>query len=230
MTVDGEDSVDWDRVVAALRRHALEPGTPIEERRDWPEAATFAAADYAYEARAADWLIGQAPWVDAAVRVVGDMLMDNFAITYGLLFVGDQDLFLNETATIRELGRRLGADLEPLAYAELLAELYSGEQIDRPTVLPFAATDGHRAGVLVRDPGEFAAAYEWVDPSLVSAPVVRPAAGGVELEFCSAHYFLTETKSAVDVLHWTVAGGGGRPASWARRYLARGVERPYRVG
>lgn len=222
--------MDWDRVEAALRRHALEPGTPVEDRRDWPEASTFAAGDYSYEARAADWLIGQAPWVDAAVRVVADMLMDNFAITYGLLFAGDQDLFLNDTATIRELGRRLGADLEPLAYAELLAELYSGEQIDRPTVLPFAATGGHRAGVLVRDPGEFAAQYEWVDPSLASAPVVRPAAGGVELSFCSAHYFLTETKSAVDVLQWTVVGGGGRPASWSRRYLARGVERPYRVG
>jgi hypothetical protein len=222
--------VDWDRVVAALERHALDPGKSVEERRDWGDVLTFSVDDYSYEAREADWLIGQAPWVDAAVRVVAArFLMDNWAITYGLLFAGDQDLFLNDAATIRELGRRLGADLEPLAYAEVLAELYSGEHIDRPTVLPFAATERHRAGVLVRDPGEFAAEYHWVDPALVSAPVVRAADGGVEMVFCSAHYFLLEVKSAVDVLQWTVVGGGGRPASWSRRYLAQGVERPFRV-
>lgn len=222
--------MDWDRVAAAVERHVLAPGEAIAKRRDWDNVLTFRVDDYGYEARPADWLIGQAPWVDAAVRIVADRFMDNFAITYGLLLAGDQDLFLNDPATVRELGRRLGADVEPLAYAEVLAELYSGQQIDGPTVLPFSATGGHRAGVLVRDPAQFAAEYEWVDPALVSAPAIRAGGGGVELEFCSAHYFLTETKSAVDVLQWTVVGGGGRPASWARRYLARGVERPYRVG
>lgn len=222
--------MDWDRVVAALERHALAPGQEIEDRRDWPDASTFMVRDYEYEARQADWLIAQAPWVDAAVRVVADRFMDNFAITYGLLFVGDEVLFLNEPATIRELGRRLGADVDPIAYAELLAELYSGPHIDEQTVLPFAATGQHRAGGLVRDAAQFAAEYEWVDPALVAAPVVRAVASGVELEFCSVRYFLTETKSAVDVLQWTVVGGGGRPASWSRRYLAERVERPFRVG
>ncbi|MFC0531055.1 hypothetical protein [Phytohabitans kaempferiae] len=221
--------MDWDRLVAALERHVLAPGEQIEERRDWPEASTFMVGDYGYEARSADWLIGQAPWVDAVVRVVADRFMDNFAITYGLLFTGDEALFLNDPATIRDLGRRLGADLDPLAYAEVLAELYSGQRVDGPTVLPFSATGAHRAGVLVRDKAQFAAEYEWVDPTLVSAPVVRASAGGVELEFSSVHYFLTETKSAVDVLQWTVVGGGGRPASWSRRYVAERVERAYRV-
>jgi hypothetical protein len=221
--------VDWDRVVAALERHALEPGEVIRKRRDWGHVLTFWVDDWEYEARAADWLIGQAPWVDAAVRVVADRFMDNWAFTYGLLFVGDQDLFLNDTATMRELGRRLGSDLDPLAYAEVLAELYSGEHIDRPTVRPFAATESHRAGVLVRDPAQFAAEYHWVDPALVSAPVVRAADGGVEMVFCSVRYFLLEVKSAVDVLQWTVVGGGGRPASWSRRYLAEGAERPIRA-
>ncbi|MFD0747621.1 hypothetical protein ACFQ1L_41850 [Phytohabitans flavus] len=222
--------MDWDRVVAALERHALAPGDAVGKRREWEHVLTFTVGDYGYEARPADWLIGQAAWVDAAVRVVADRFMDNFAITYGLLFTGDQDLFLNDPAAIRELGRGLGAEVDPLAYAEVLAELYSGEHIDRSTVLPFSATGGHRAGALVRDRAQFAAEYEWVDPALVSAPAVRGDGGGVELEFCSVHYFLTETKSAVDVLQWTVVGGGGRPASWVRRYLARGVERPYRVG
>lgn len=223
--------VDWDRVVAALEQHALGPGEEIRGRRDWPEASTFMVDDYAYRARPADWLIAEAPWVDAAVRVVGDRLMDNFAITYGLLFTGDETLFLNDPATMRELGRRLGGDLDPIAYAELLAELYSGRRVDGQTVRPFSATGSHRAGVLVRDPAQFAAEYEWVDPGLVSAPAVRAGAGGgAELEFCSVRYFLTETKSAVDVLQWTVVGGGDRPASWSRHYLAERVERPYRVG
>lgn len=223
-------AIDWDRVVAAVRRHALTPGQEVGKRRVWDDVLTFAVDDYGYEARPADWLVGQAPWVDAAVRVVADRFMDNFAITYGLLFVGDQDLFLNDPATTRELGRGLGDEVDPLAYAEVLAELYSGEDVGGPTVLPFSATGGHRAGVLVRDRATFASQYEWVDPVLVSPPGVRAAEGGVELEFCSVHYFLTETRSAVDVLQWTVVGGGGRPASWERRYLARGVERPYQVG
>jgi Transposase len=37
---------------------------------------------------------------------------------------------------MRELGRRLGDDPDPLAYAELLGELYPGPQIDEPTVMP----------------------------------------------------------------------------------------------
>jgi hypothetical protein len=222
--------VDWDRVVATLQRRVLAPGELVENRRAWPDVSTFTVRDYGYEARPADWLIGQAPWVAAAVRMVADRFMDNFAITYGLLFTGGEVLFLNDLATMRGLGRRLGADLDPLAYAELLAELYSGPHIDEPMVLPFAATGAHRAGVLVRDPSEFATEYDWVDHTAVFAPMVRAAAGGVELEFCSVHYFLTETKSAVDVLQWTVVGGAGRPASWSRRYLAEGVERPYRLG
>lgn len=217
-------------MVTAVERHVLAPGSRVEDRRDWPEAVSFLVGGYEYQAQPADWLISQAPWVDAAVRIVADRFMDNFAITYGLLFAGDDELFLNQPATIRELGRRLGGDVDPIAYAELLAELYSGPRIDEQTVLPFAATGAHRAGVLVRDPAQFAAEYEWVDPTLVAAPVVRPAATGVELEFCSVRYFLTETKSAVDVLQWTVVGGGGRPASWSRRYLAERVERAYRVG
>jgi hypothetical protein len=223
------DAVDWNRVVAALERHALTPGQLVDDRRDWPEATVFMVDDYAYEARRADWLIGQAPWVDAAVRVVADRFMDNFAITYGLLFAGDEVLFLNDPDTIRDLGGRLGADVDPLGYAEVLAELYSGPQADEPTVLPFAATGAHRAGVLVRDPVHFAAEYEWVDPSLVCAPVVRAAAGGVELEFSSVRYFLTEVSSAVDVLQWTVVGGGGKPASWSRRYAAQCVERVWKL-
>jgi hypothetical protein len=59
--------------------------------------------------------------VDSAVRVVADGNMKGFVITYGLLFeCGGEVRYLNDVVTMRELGRRLGADLDPLVYAELL--------------------------------------------------------------------------------------------------------------
>jgi hypothetical protein len=218
--------LDADRVVAAVQRLVLEPGERVADRRDWPGIVTFRSDRFGYEARPADWLVGGAPWVEEAVRVVADGDIDNFVFTYGLLFErGGRTLFLNDVATMRELGRRLGADLDPLAYAQLLAELYSGRASDRPTVLPAATTEAHRAGVLVRDLDELAAQYPWVDTAPLAVPAVQRTDSGVRLEFCSVRYFLTETSGAVDVLQWTVLGGGGQPASWSRRYLAEGLER-----
>lgn len=219
--------MDADRVVVAVQRLVLEPGESVADRRDWPGIVAFSSGRFRYEARPADWLVAREPWVADVVRVIADGDIDNFVFTYGLLFDrGGRTLFLNDVATIRELGRRLGADLDPLAYAQLLAELYSGPAGDRPAVLPSAATEAHRAGVLVRDLDEFATEYPWVDPALLTLPAVqRTDSGDVTLRFCSVRYFLTETSGAVDVLQWTVVGGGGRPASWSRQYLAEGLER-----
>jgi hypothetical protein len=223
--------LDADRVVATLERLVLEPGESVADRRDWPGIVVFHSDRFRYEARPADWLVAREPWVEEVVRVVADGYVDNFVFTYGLLFErAGRTLFLNDMATMRELGRRLGDDLDPLAYAELLAELYSGRAGDQPTVLPSAATESHRPGVLVRDLDEVAAEYPWVDPALLSAPAVQRSDSGVTLEFCSMRYFLTETSGAVDVLQWTVLGGAGRPASWSRRYVAERLERTHRVG
>jgi hypothetical protein len=203
--------VDWDRVVAVW--------DGAEERRDWPGAATFAADGYLFTARPADWLVARAPWVEAAVRVVGDAGFDDGdVVVHGVLLTPDGTLLLNDVATMRELGRRLGGDLDPLAYAELLAELYSGPRLDEDRVVPFAPSEAHRAGELVRDPGQL----RWVDHALLSPPAVRTRPDGIELTFCSLRaWFLTLTP-VVDVLHWTVTGGRDRPASWSRRTLAEG--------
>ncbi|WP_131785284.1 hypothetical protein [Protofrankia symbiont of Coriaria ruscifolia] len=217
--------MDADRVVAALRRHVLQPGEGIDSRRDWPDAVVFYVGSHRYEARPADWLIAREPWVDGAVRVVADRsFIDNTSATYGLVVAGtDEVLFLNEVATMRELGRRLAVDLEPLAYAELLSELYSVKAIDGPVVVPYSATTLHRAGELIRDVDSFAADYPWANAKLVAPPVIRREGGDVVLEFFSCHYYLTGLR-ALDILRWRVTGGDGRPARWAREYVAERLE------
>ncbi|AEH07793.1 MULTISPECIES: hypothetical protein [Protofrankia] len=217
--------MEADRVVAAIERYVFQSGEEIESRRDWPDAVVFHAGRHYYSARLADWLIGWESWVEYAVQVVvSRTFADNDAYTYGLLFAhGGEVLFLNDVATIRELGRRLDVDLDPLAYAELLSELYSVKLIDEPVVLPNAATTLHRAGELVRDVNAFAADYPWVDAALVAAPAARREDGAVVLEFFSCHYYITGLR-ALDVLRWRVSGGGGRPASWEREYVAERLE------
>lgn len=218
--------MDGDRVVAALRRFVLRPGEEIGDRRDEGHSVSFYVGDYLFEARPSDWLIGRESWVEDAVRVVASVaFMENFAYTYALIFAhGGEVLFLNDVATMRELGRRLDVDLSPLAYAELLSELYSVEQIDGPVVRPYAATELHRAGELIRDVDAFVSDYPWVDAKLVAPPMVRREAGEVVVVvFFSYHYYLTGLR-ALDVLRWRVTGGGGHPVRWVREYVAERLE------
>jgi hypothetical protein len=73
----------------------------------------------------------------------------------------------------------------------------------------------------------FVAEYPFVNAALLSAPWVALTDGEAAVEFCSYHYYLTETSGAVDILKWTVVGGGGREAAWSRRYVAQRLERTY---
>jgi hypothetical protein len=220
--------VDADRVVAALERSLLTPRESIEKRWDWPDAVAFRTSHGVYDARPVDWLIAGEPWVDRVLRVVLDMEIDHVPVdTYGLLFDREGNaLLLSEVATMRALGRRLGEDVDPLAYAELLAELYSGRDIAGPVVAAPAVTESSRAGWLVRDVGEVLAKYPWIEASSLALPVVRRVEGGVELEFDSCHYFFDGAVGAVDVLRWTVVGGPKQEVSWSRRYVVERLERP----
>ncbi|MEH1013635.1 hypothetical protein V6U90_11045 [Micromonospora sp. CPCC 206060] len=210
-----------DRVVAAVQRHILD-GVPIEERYLRPDGAVLYAARTRHEIVAADWLVTQATWVDDAVRVVAGSGAENYNFSYGLIFpTGGDELFLNDVATMRDLGGRLGVDLDPLAYAELLAEFYSDGDVSGPRVLASSATELHRAGELVRDPLVTADRYPALDPALLTAPTVDATGDRTMLRFDSCHYLITEAGGALDVLRWDVQGGGGEPAVWSRRYLAR---------
>jgi hypothetical protein len=221
--------VDSDRVLAAIRGRVLQPGERIDNVRVWPEALVFDSAAFHYTAEPAPWLIAGEPWVDGAVRVVADRgMVGSLVLNYGLVLrIGRADaLFLNEVDTMRDLGRRLGIDLDPIAYAELLGVLYSGRKVEEPVVHPFSATRFWPPGVLVRDVDEFLVSYPFADPALVAEPVVRDGPDGIVIEFYSCHYYLVDTTGAIDILHWRVAGGRGQPAAWSRRYVVERLERP----
>jgi hypothetical protein len=134
-------------------------------------------------------------------------------------------IHLNDVAVARDLGRRLGNELDPVAYAEILAEFYSGEDIEEPVVTAWAPGPRGRAGHLVRHVAE-AADIPWVDATLLREPVVGRSDAGVTVEFVSWHQ-TPGIPVAIDILEWSVSGGPDRDTDWKRRYLARQVEMPW---
>jgi hypothetical protein len=221
--------VDSDRVLATVSERVLRPGERIDDVRVWPDSVMFSNDAYAYTAQPAPWRVASEAWAGETVLVLADRgFVGNFVVNYGFVFPADggDAIFLNDVATMSGLGRRVGVDLDPIAYAELLAVLYSGRTIDGPVVYPFSATEFWPSGVLVGDPDAFAGEFPFLDRSLVAGPVVRDEPHGVTIEFFSCRYYLLEVSSAVDVLRWQVTGGRGRPATWSRQYVAERVERP----
>jgi hypothetical protein len=51
--------------------------------------------------------------------------------------------------------------------------------------------------------------------------------GSEVVEFCSYHYYLTETSAAVDILKWMVERTAGNEVVWSRGYVAQRLERTY---
>jgi hypothetical protein len=224
--------MEADRIVEALRRHVFRPGEDVETTHSEPDLLTvFTTKRLLYEAVRADWLIGGAPWVRDAVRVVRDSSMENFVATYGLIAPHDGDvLFLNEVATMRELGGRVGAadsaGLDPLAYAQLLGEVYSADSIDEPVVYPFAASYGFQAGWLIRDPVEFLREYPVAGSVGVQAPRVEQAGQTTTIDFFSHNFYHVQNGTAIDVYRWKVTATAGRPASWVRDLVAGQLNLP----
>lgn len=230
MPVDMGSDAGWeaDRVAQALRNHVLPADAPITKRTDWPDEVILRTPDRSVVGSRAAWFVGREPWVRFAVRAVEDQAyITNTSVTHGFVFVQGSDdvLYLNDVATMRDLGGRVGQNLDPIAYAELLAELYSGPSIDGPSVRPTSITPEHPAGELVRNVKHFHHTYAFVDSALLAEPTVQMVGARLLLEFVSGHYYLTDFR-AMDLLRWRVTCGGGRPASWEREYVARRLESP----
>ncbi|MEV0944652.1 hypothetical protein [Micromonospora wenchangensis] len=218
--------MDTERTTEALQRYVLEPGEATERVWVGPESVTVRTARFRYLARPARWAVADEEWVADAVRVVA--ARQPIFVTHALLLtVSGGTLHLNRPEVMGELGRRVGAGLDPLAYAELLGELYSTWEIDGPVVRPFSVTEGTRAGWLVRDPDHFTRVLAVPDAPAVTSPTFVPDPdGGWTLRFFSHNHYLLEVRSAVDVYRWTVTGGPDRAATWARETVAERVERP----
>ena len=211
-----------DRVADALRRFVVGPDEPVE--REWvtPNAVTLQTPRYLYRAAPADWLISGAVWVDAAIRVLAESDRGDLVPTFGLLFAGPGDpIYLNEVAAMAGLGRRLHTDLDPVAYAELLAELHfptgpEDQPVSRPTVV----------GKLILDAAQFAARFPFVPAEVLAArPHAMHAGGRITLTFQSyVRYLLPDFGSALDIYDWTVAAADGEPATWTRILAAERLE------
>jgi hypothetical protein len=184
-----------------------------------------------YHVVPAEWQVTREPWVRAALRVVENVPSPGQpARMIGFLFDRSGELcHLNDVVAVRRLGQRLDRDLDPVAYAEILAEFYSGEHIEGPVVTAWAPGPSGRPGWLVRDVAAAAAEIPWVDANLLAAPTVRRSDDGVTVEFVSWHQ-IGGLSIGIDVLRWTVSGGPGRDAVWERRYLAMQVEMPWPDG
>jgi hypothetical protein len=214
-----------EQVVAAMRQYVLRPTDQVDNQRDSTDSVIVETRRFFYEAVPAPWRIGAEPWVAAAVRIVADAGMKNAAITHGMVFDrAGATSYLNDVATMRALGRRVDNDLDPLAYAELLAELYSVRLIDQAVVFAGAATALHRSGELIVDAAALVADYPFVDPSLVKAPAIHRDGERIRLDFFSCHYYLLEVSSALDILQWTVLAGAGQDATWVRQYVVEQLE------
>lgn len=215
--------MDAERVVAAMRRHVLRPSERIERRWDHPGSVALRTRRHDYRAQRSGWAIGGEPWVDEALRVVADSWNEHgTSPAYGLILPRDGDaIFLNDVAAMRRLGRRLGDGLDPVAYAELLAELhYPREQADHAVVRP------SRPGRLIRDPGEFREHYPFADPALPRAPEVRDVDDGRVLGFRSYDHYTLAVGSALDVYDWTVTAPHGEPPDWSCDIVAQRLETP----
>nr|MDT0659349.1 hypothetical protein [Micromonospora sp. DSM 115978] len=220
--------MDRDRLAAAFERHILHPSEQIGARRDRPNSMTIQTNWGSYGFRTADWLISLAPWVADAVRVVlsAPMIDHAPAPTYGLIVSTEGEVLLvNEVAAAREMGRRLGEDLDPLAYAELLAEFYSVPDIEGPVVDAIAVSEFTKSGWLVREVDQIIAKFPFLDPTSLRPPAVRRSGREVEVTFQSCHYHQA-FRGSVDVLRWSVTGGPGADVRWLREYLVKSVSRP----
>jgi hypothetical protein len=224
--VDGT-TVDERAVVAALERYVLSEGDRVESARGFLDGFRVKTDWTWYQILPADWRISRAPWTTTALRVTEDPpIPAGLASTYGLLRERGGDVScLNEVRFVRDLGRRIGQDLDPLAYAEILAEFYSSPDIDGPIVRATAPSRSSRAGWLV-GPTLAIEEYEWIDRALLKPPVVERVGTTLTIDFTSIHHRGHSMPPAVDVLRWLVTAERGREPTWSRTYLAQELEMP----
>ncbi|GAA5188665.1 hypothetical protein GCM10023322_39860 [Rugosimonospora acidiphila] len=205
-----------DRIAGAIQRFVMHPEERVTKVYDLRERVVVLADDVRYEAFPARWRIQDEAWVDDALLVFTSLGVTHLELYYGLLFERDGgEHFLNDRVVLAGLGARLATGLDPLAYAELLAALYTDDKGER------AVHRSGRPGYLIDEPEEFWSRYPEVDPGLISAPVVRREGDTTVLEFLSSRRHPVGLTLLLDVVAWTVTVPDGGPATWTRRSVVR---------
>lgn len=218
-----------DDVVDQLQRRVFVGDEQISRRWDKPDELSFLTQYYWYRARPATWAIASAEPVAAAVRVFLESEESHLGNrTYGLLWLRDQReaVLLNEGQAMRELGRLVGRDIDPMAYAEVLAELYSGADVDFPVVAALSAPSQEQAGWLITDVPALLAQYPFIPADALGEPRVSVAGDVMTMRFWSHDYVLLEYESAINVREWHVVIRPDRPAEWTRTTTAESLTVP----
>jgi hypothetical protein len=205
---NGSVRVAAKRMVAAVERYALggAAAKKVVVRPDGTvtvipggRAADRLAAVHASPA----WRIGD------AVRIRGDTWGWNTDPVHGVLFGADGSMrLLNERAVIDDLGRRLGDGLDPIAYGEVVAELYSGDDLDAPVVKTFAAGLGWPAGEL------------FTGSKVYPEPIVQRAGKRVRIHFFSGRGHVShDVGGGKHIYRWRITGGCDEVPEWERDYV-----------
>lgn len=223
--------MDADRVAEAIRQFILGPSEPIERRWDMPDALVVQTHRYQYRAEPADWSIVTEAWVDSAVRVLAEGDRVDVVPTFGLLFLEanvaqDEVVFLNDVASMAALGRRLNDGLEPIAYAELLAELHFPPGLGPNARGPQAVSRPSVPGELIRDSSTFLSQNPFVDPSVVAAGLTASRSNhGTTINFQSyVRYLLADFGSALNIYDWAVSAPRDQDATWRCTIAAERIE------
>ncbi|GAA1790847.1 hypothetical protein GCM10009682_11070 [Luedemannella flava] len=216
-----------DDIADLITRYVLVPGETVRRRHDdRPDAVEIDTGHRRYLGSPAPWAIAHAAGVAGAARVYSPSPddMPNFDLTYGFVVLAEGGVrYLNRVDDMADLGRLVAAGLDPLAYAEVLAELYTSPDISGPLVIPISFPGAGRSGFLLRDPEPFLANHPGVDPAAVTAPVVQRAGDAVDLRFTAYEYQTAELTTLVNVWTWHVRATAAAPATWERVTVVRGL-------
>lgn len=191
-----------ERVVAAVERHAQGGATATTVLTRPDGTMTVMTADAVVRVDTPEWRIGE------TIRMHRDRFVYNANPVYGVLFdeTHSEPRLLNERATMNDIGRRLGQGLDPLAYAEVVAELFSGDDLNRPVA--FAADFGRAAGEL------FTGSKVYPDP------VVHRRDDRIDIRFFSGRGVIVHgAGSGNHIYRWHITGGPGRIPQWERDYV-----------
>ena len=224
--------MERDGVLDLMTRYVLGPGESVTRILDEPGSVELVTNVRRYRARPATWAVARAEGVEEALRVYAEGELPNSDLTFGFLRLADgRECFLNSVADMADLGRALPGGIpaiDPLAYAEVLSELYTHPDISGPVVYPLSAHFAERSGFLVRDPAAFLDAHPGADVPAVAAPAVSRAGDAVDLRFSAYSYLLLEYGVGVSVFSWWVRATAAAPATWERTTLVDSLRLPSR--
>jgi hypothetical protein len=203
-----------ETILDLLQRHVVRQGEETVRVKHWPDgiALTTNRRHFVAGPEPADWSVSAEQWVDDVVIAIrDDIIIEGEPQRFGfLLLAGGGDVYLNDSAAVAELGRRLADGMNPLGYAEILVGFHPYSSAKRAVVLE---ADGLRR------------AFDRLDLPDVEPLQLQQDIDGVTLTFSSyASYSRTPAGAPLlDLTEWTVAVPPGEPARWESRRTIEGI-------